>query len=154
MQLNTAVGTNINELEIFKRRYQQLETRNKELETTIKELREYQYKYLEIKEQYDLLVYKRFVRSAEQLLADTKQRLLFAEVAQPAEAREEQPEELQEVKTFARKKAGRRPLGAHLERRERIIDIPESEKTCACGAVLTKIGEVKLRAKARAKSCI
>jgi len=110
----------------------------KELETN---LQEYQYKYLEIKEKYDLLVYKRFMRSAEQLLADDKQPLLFIEEAGEPEAKEEKAQEFETIKSFTRRKAGRKPLSANLERRERTIDIPESEKICACGAKLTKIGE-------------
>jgi transposase len=125
MPLNTAVSTNTDELE-----------------TSIKELKEYQYKYLEIKEKYDLLVYKRFVRSAEQLMADEKQPLLFIEEeAGQTEIKEEGAQGLETVRSFTRRKAGRKPLSANIERRERIIDIPESEKTCACGAGLTKIGE-------------
>ncbi|MDR2596978.1 MAG: hypothetical protein LBC76_06625 [Treponema sp.] len=84
------------------------------------------------------MIYKRFARSAEQLLKDAKQQLLFAE---EVEATEEKEEELQTVNSFKWKKAGRKPLSANLERREKIIDIPESEKTCACGAKLTRIGE-------------
>jgi len=141
MQMDTAVGTSANELEIFKQRYLQLEKRNKELEITINELKEYQYRYLEIKEQYDLLVHKRFGRSAEQLLADEKQPLLFSEETEHTEVNEGEPEELQTVRSFNRKKAGRKPLSANLRREERVIDIPEDEKTCACGAILTKIGE-------------
>ena len=106
----------------------------KELETN---LQEYQYKYLEIKEQYDLLVYKRFVRSAEQLLVDDKQPLLFIEEKGEPEAKEEKAQELETIKSFTRRKAGRKPISANIERRERTIDIPESEKTCACGAALT-----------------
>jgi len=45
------------------------------------------------------------------------------------------------VKTFTRRKAGRKALPAHLPRKEIIHDIPESEKTCNCGCELTKIGE-------------
>jgi transposase len=97
-----------------------------------------QYEYTELKEQYDLLVYKRFARSAEQLLLDEKQPSLFTEEA-------EQPlkpiKEVTDVKSFKRKKGGRKPLSPNLQLRERIIDISESEKTCACGADLTKIGE-------------
>ena len=110
----------------------------KELETN---LQEYQYKYLEIKEKYDLLVYKRFVRSAEQLLADDKQPLLFIEEAGEPETKEEKAQEFETIKSFTRKKAGRKPVSANIEHRKRIIDIPESEKTCACGAALTRIGE-------------
>jgi len=122
----------------------QRETLNPEVVNYIRELetnlKEYQYKYLEIKEKYDLLVYKRFARSAEQLLADEKQPSLFTEEVEQPQAQEETPQELETVQSFTRKKAGRKPLSANLERRERIIDIPESEKTCACGAELTRIG--------------
>jgi transposase len=141
MQLETLdapVRDYINELEIYKEQYLQLETRNNELEKNVKE---YEWKYLQIKEQYDLLIYKRFARSAEQLLEDSKQQLLFAEEGKKNEAAEEKTEELQTVKSFSRKKGGRKPLSVNLERREKIIDIPESEKTCACGAKLTRIGE-------------
>jgi len=134
---NAEDGANANELEDYKRRYQQLETRNKELE---KRIIDCQNKYLEIKEQYDLLIYRRFARSAEQLLEDAKQQTLFAEEAEPNEE-ETDEEEFQAVRSFRRKKAGRKPLSANLQRREKIIDIPESEKTCACGAKLTRIGE-------------
>jgi len=140
MNINTGTGANANELEDYKRRYQQLETRNKKLETEVIELKEYRNKYLEIKEQYDLLVYKRFARSAEQLLGDVEQQLLFAEEAEANEEKTED-EELQTVRSFTRKKAGRKPLSANLRRKVKTIDIPESEKTCACGAKLTRIGE-------------
>jgi len=145
MQLNTAVGTNTDELESYKQRYYALEKRNKELQNKVIEIetnhKQLYNEYLVIKEKYDLLVYKRFVRSAEQLLADEKQPPLFAEEAAQIKAEEENPEEFETVKSFTRKKPGRKPLSANLERRPRIIDIPESEKTCACGAVLTRIGE-------------
>ena len=113
MQTGTAAGTSINELEIFKQRCQQLETRNKELETAINELKGFRYKYFEIKEQYDFLIYKRFARSAEQLLADEKQPLLFTEEEGQPETNEEKPLELQTVKSFERKKGGRKPLSAN-----------------------------------------
>ena len=88
------------------------------------------------------MIYKRFARSAEQLLADKKQSLLFTEEAKDAETTEEvKPEELSEVKSFKRKKKGRTPIDPRLKREDTVIDIQESEKTCACGAVLTRIGE-------------
>ena len=112
----------------------------KELENKIEILTEYQYKYLQIKEQYDLLIYKRFGRSAEQLLEEKHQQLLFREETEQQEE-EDKPEKLQTIKTFTRKKPGRKPLPAELTRKERIIDIPKDEKTCECGAELTRIGE-------------
>jgi transposase len=147
MQMNAAAGANANEIEAYRQRCQHYEQHIEELKKNYeKTIKEYQYKYLEIKEQYDLLVYKRFARSAEQLLADAKQQLLFAEETGQAEtgapvAAAEKPEELQTVKSFNRKKGGRKPLSANLERREKIIDIAESEKNCACGAKLTWIGD-------------
>jgi len=143
--LDAIVRDYINELEIYKQRYQALETINQELQNKVIEIetsnKQILNEYLILKEQYDLLVYKRFVRSAEQLLADEKQPPLFTEEAEQPETNEEKPLELQAVKSFTRNKGGRKPISANLERRPRVIDIPESEKTCACGANLTRIGE-------------
>jgi len=102
-------------------------------------IKELQYQYLEIKEQYDLLIYKKFARTAEQLLADENQHLLFTTEAEAAETVEETEHET--IKSYTRNKPGRKPLNPHLERRERMVDIPENEKICACGAALTRIGE-------------
>jgi len=144
--LDATVRDYINELET---KYKQIEIRNLELQNQVIEIetnhkQNYQQLYnecLTLKEQYDLLVYKRFVRSAEQLLAEEKQQPLFAEEEGQPEANEGKPTEFQTVKSFARKKGGRKPIGANLERMPRVMDIPESEKTCACGANLTRIGE-------------
>jgi transposase len=40
-----------------------------------------------------------------------------------------------------KKKTGRKPLPANLPRKKIIYDLPESEKRCPCGCMLTKIGE-------------
>jgi transposase len=136
---NATASTYFNELEKYKDLCLQLEKRNQELTTHIIESEN---KYLALKEQYDLLVYKRFGRSAEQLLADEKQPLLFTEETEQAPPEEKiKVEDLQIVKSFKRKNSGRKPLSPNLTRKERIIDIDESEKKCVCGAVLTKIGE-------------
>lgn len=45
------------------------------------------------------------------------------------------------VKEYKRRKCGRKKLSVDLPRKEIIIDIPEEEKVCACGARLEKIGE-------------
>ena len=109
----------------------------KELETKIKET---EYKYLELKERYDLLIYKRFARSAEQLLNDDKQQSLFAEEGEVQQVKPKENEK-QEIKSYTRKKAGRKPIDPNLPRREKVIDIPEKEKVCACGAQMVRIGE-------------
>jgi transposase len=140
MQMCTAASALKDELETYKERYLQLEIKNQELEKSIIDSEN---KYNELKEQYSLLVYKRFGRSAEKLLADEKQPLLFTEEAEPleADAEEAEAEDVIEVKPHSRKKCGRKKLDPNLERKEVVIDIPESEKNCACGADLTKIGE-------------
>jgi transposase len=42
-----------------------------------------------------------------------------------------------------KKKAGRKPLSENLPRVEKLIDIPDDQKTCDCGASLKRIGEDK-----------
>ena len=45
------------------------------------------------------------------------------------------------LQAHTRAKRGRRPIPAHLPRIEIVHDIPEQNKICACGCVLTRIGE-------------
>ena len=102
---------------------------------------EYENKYLEIKERYDLLIYKRFVRSAEQIAIDNTQQLLFTHEAEPVEIAVEEEAEKTEVKPYTRSKGGRKAIDANIPRIDRIIDIAEEEKICACRAQLSRIGE-------------
>lgn len=46
-----------------------------------------------------------------------------------------------EKRRRARRPTGRRALPAHLPRRRVEIDVPEADKTCACGHAKTRIGE-------------
>jgi hypothetical protein len=68
-------------------------------------------------------------------------KMLFTEEAEQTEAKEEKAEtevsdeELLPVKSFIRKKPGRKPLSDNLQRREKIIDIPEDEKTALAGQI-------------------
>jgi len=117
----------------------QLETdslRLKEVEAQYKTL---QLEHEVLQEKYDLLMYKRFARSAEELLADEKQQPLFAAEETPAQTIT--ADEVAEVQSFKRKKAGRKAIDPKIPRREKTIDIPEAEKKCGCGADLTRIGE-------------
>jgi len=138
------IRNNINEI---RNNYeQQMEEIKAQFEEQIKTLKinllETENKYLVLKEQYDLLVYRRFGRSAEQLLRDEKQPLLFTEgETAKAECEGEKPEEPKKVNSYQRRNGGRKPISPNLSRRERIIDISEDEKNCACGAKLVKIGE-------------
>ena len=133
-ELDTTAVTYINEIKT------QYEQQIHKLKT---ELLEYQYKYLQIKERYDLLIYKRFVRISERLLGDEKQLLLFpVESSENATAPcEDEKQEISEIKSYSRRKSGRKPLDPKLPRVEKLLDIPETEKICCCGAKLTRIGE-------------
>ena len=110
------VNEYIEKIEVsYKQEIKELQAHHERQEHQIHKLKidvnEYQWKYLEIKERYDLLVYKRFMRSAEQLPADENQPLLFASEEKETEAvQEAEPEEKTEVKSHQRKKPGRKPL--------------------------------------------
>ena len=129
---STAVVDYINELKT------QYENQIHKLE---KNVINYRNKYYEIKERYDLLIYKQYMRSAEKIPADDKQQLLFTDETEPVEIEKEEDEERTTVSSYSRNKKGRKPIDSRIPREVTIIDIPESEKICACGANLTKIGE-------------
>jgi len=122
----------------------QLDKLNPAIKNYICELEEIKYKYLALKERYDLLIYQKFARRAEQLTGGNKQQSLFteeSELAQTNTIQTENENEKQEIKSYTRKKPGRKPIDPNIPRVEEIIDIPENEKICACGAQMTKIGE-------------
>jgi transposase len=134
-----------------------MEKKNRDAEKAITLLtkkqreRERDQEYLRLKleherltEEYQLLLNKRFGRAAEQLLKDSKQQLLFTEGEADTTAdnsSEAAAGSVQEIKSYKRKPAGRKPLAEHLHREQVIIDLSEDEKKCACGAVLVRIGE-------------
>ncbi|MDR3338124.1 MAG: IS66 family transposase [Treponema sp.] len=100
--------------------------------------------YLEMKERYDLLLFKRYGRAAEQLLRDKTQMLLFDEPKGTEECGEGATENTgtREIKSYRRRNyGGRKPIDPNIPRVDHIIDIPEEEKQCACGARMVKIGE-------------
>lgn len=66
---------------------------------------------------------------------------LFDMPENPPDNHEEPEEEEVIIKEHSRKKKGRKPIPDHLPRVEIIHDIPEQEKTCACGCQLSRIGE-------------
>ena len=121
---DTTVITYINELiNNYEARIKELELKNREQE-----------------EEIHLLQYKRFARSAEQILAEKNQPLLFTE-GEARSTAEKKEIEFTEVASHKRNKKGRKAIAAAIERREKVIDISEEEKTCACGAQMTRIGE-------------
>jgi len=104
----------------------------------------YQEKINYLEDQIRLLQNEIFGRKSEKrLTADTLQRSLFdevdgadAEIVDTASA-----DESIEIAPHKRRKAGRKPLPEDLPRIEVIHDLDESEKQCACGCQLSRIGE-------------
>jgi len=114
----------------------QLESRANTAEARINTL---EIKYDHLKEEYRLLLFKRFGRSSEKH-SETDQRSLFEEAEVTAEQTEPDTPAT-EVGSYTRKKRGRRPIDESIPRVDIIHDIPEEEKQCGCGHELIRIGE-------------
>jgi transposase len=85
-----------------------------------------------------------FSRSSEALSEKDKRQLRLFDEAESSEAQADQAENPQEVIPVAehtRVRAKRRPLPEALPRDEVVIDIPEEQKHCLCGAELVRIGQ-------------
>ena len=97
-------------------------------------------RYEVLDEKYRLLLFKRFSRSSEQ---DSSQQQLFEEAEQTAETTwdTEGSSDTITVETHQRKKRGRKPIDEAVPRVDILHDIDESEKQCACGHTMTRIGE-------------
>ncbi|MCL2760015.1 MAG: IS66 family transposase [Treponema sp.] len=134
-QLKTLDTTSlINYIQELESKYNQ---RLKEMETDFKNL---QFDHELLQEKYKLAMLQKFSRSAEQLMADKNQPLLFGSEEEKTETGKKE-KAFEEIKSYKRKKPGRKAIDPNIPREEKIIDIEESEKTCACGEKLTKIGE-------------
>lgn len=96
-------------------------------------------KYDHLKEEYRLLLFKRFGRSSEKHV-ETDQHSLFEEAEVTAE--DDSPDApATDVKSHTRKKRGRRPIDESIPRVDIVHDIPDAEKQCGCGHALVRIGE-------------
>ena len=105
----------------------------------------YQDKFHHLEEQVRLLRNEIFGRKSEKRLPpqDERQQRLFDEAdgeVSEESSRSQEPKPIP-VAPHLRRKAGRKPLPADLPRIEVIHDLPESEKQCACGTPLSRIGE-------------
>jgi len=86
------------------------------------------------------LTAKLFGRSSEKLTAEEKDQLRLFNESEVAGTEAEESQGVL-VPSHTRRKAKRRPLPESLPRDDVIIDIPEQEKLCGCGAALVRIGE-------------
>ncbi len=89
-----------------------------------------------------LLKDKRFGRSADVLpeQPDLDLEMVFDE-AEVTDAAEAEKEDSVHVESYERKKRGRKPLPEDLPRVQKIIDIPEEDKQCACESRKEIIGQ-------------
>lgn len=94
-------------------------------------------KVASLTEELRLALFRKYGRSSEKIDPDQKE--LFAECESEAPVNEASEEV--SVPAHNRKKAGRKPLDETIPREEFIHDISEEEKTCGCGAELSRIGE-------------
>lgn len=94
-------------------------------------------------EQLKLGRHQRFAKSSEKD-AESGQKSLFdeADIKNDASCEEQTEAEAEiAVAPYTRKKSGRKPIPEKYPRIERVYDLPESEKQCACGCQLVCIGE-------------
>ncbi len=97
-----------------------------------------------LRQKLDLLCHKLFGKKSEAVSPD-QLRLAFAQLAEELKPRDE-PTEMDTGERPGKQHrrpppTGRRPLPASLPRQRVEIDVPETEKICACGTAKTRIGE-------------
>jgi transposase len=97
-----------------------------------------------LREKIDALCRKLFGQSSERV-TDEQLRLAFAELGTPSPVAGEPTEtdsgERPGPVRARRRPTGRRPLPASLPHDRVEVDVAEADKTCACGAAKTRIGE-------------
>src|SRR5215469_10715799 len=97
-----------------------------------------------LRQKLDILCHKLFGKKSESVSAD-QLRLAFAQLAEELKPREE-PTEMDTGERPGKqhrrpRPTGRRPLPASLPRQRVEIDVPETDKVCACGTPKARIGE-------------
>ena len=97
-----------------------------------------------LEEELRLALHKRFAASSEKASLDQLNLFNEAEQTQSEVAAIEAGSDARTttIPEHERKTRGRKPLPDHLPRTRIEHDIPEADKTCACGCRKTRIGEV------------
>ncbi len=100
-------------------------------------------KRVEILAEQNAWLKQRFFGRRSEAMSEEEQRQLklFDEAEDAAEPSTQGQPNLVHVPEHVRQQPKRRPLPEALPREEVIIDIPEEQKHCACGAILTRIDE-------------
>ena len=113
----------------IEKNYEKLEKKNEELQVEIKKLREQLY----------LALHHHYGRSSEK--SDPSQLELFGEAEDSSEDSGEKPEDEIIIPEHRRRKGGRKPIDPSIPREDVLHDISPEEKSCGCGAELTRVGE-------------
>jgi transposase len=121
----------------FEKRAAVLEQNNKTLEQQNESLER---KNRLPEEKLKLALYRQFGRHAERFVGEGQLPLFDAGEAAALEANAP-VDERETVKSYNRSRRGRKPIDGRVPRVDKIIDITEAEKQCACGHTLTRIGE-------------
>ena len=93
-----------------------------------------------LKEQVAYLTNKLYGSKSEKIKKDDGPDL-FNEAETGVDKNIPEPEKIEVKYTRKKGKSGRKPISDKFPRKEIIIDIPEAEKICACGAKMERIGE-------------
>jgi len=109
------------------------------LEQIAQEKNTLEIKYQLLEEKYKLVLFQKFCKKAETV---TDEQLgLFEEEAPEQPDTTETKEETVTIKSYTRKKTGRKAIDESLPRQIVMHDISDEEKICACGCSLKCIGE-------------
>ncbi len=94
-----------------------------------------------LEEEIRLLRHALFGPKTEKLPVGESPQLPLFDMPEPPEVEEDEEVKKIVVPEHTRKKKGRKPLPDNLPRVDVVHDIPDEEKTCACGCQLSRIGE-------------
>ena len=104
-------------------------------------VRQYEEKLRLLEEQNRLLRNELFGRRSEKPVVEDRHQMSLFAPDEPVTDDTDTEEQQVSVTPHKRKKRGRKPLPEHLPRVEIIHDIDESERMCACGHPMSRIGQ-------------
>ena len=139
-----------NENQILKARVKELESQKNILHETAKKLeseknilhetaKKLEDEVIHLKEQVAALTLELYGPKSEKIKSDEKPEVFNEAESVPVDANV--PDAVIVVKSYNRKRSGRKGISAQIPREECPHDISDEEKKCACGKMMKKIGE-------------
>ena len=140
--------TEINQINrVIDKKNKEINKKNLELEQKQIEIEQKRIEIIQLQEKLATQLRYRFCAHSEKMdnqpsLFDFEdERFIPTEEEIEATVAGEGPYKEEIVKSYKRRKCGRKKLSEDLPRKEIYLDIPEEEKQCACGTTLVKVGE-------------